>query len=182
MSPSAARSEASNEELARLARRRETAPERKRAREAFSQLYLRCAPRLLTFLSARTPRADLDDAHSAVWVRIWEQLPEQFDGNHFLAWAFQISTDYFIDRSRRRPESTEPVTPEGQALEQQRRRVLAGCLEKLPPESRELITGRLDGEADLELARRLGLPAERAHRLLHTARQQLQDCFMRAGL
>ena len=76
----------------------------------------RHAPRLLAFLAGRVPRADLEDAHHEVWLRVWHHLPGHFDGSHFRGWLFRIARNHGTDPARRRADQ----------LDRQRQAVEAG--------------------------------------------------------
>jgi RNA polymerase sigma factor (sigma-70 family) len=175
---------------ARIARPRESAAHLRDAQDACRELYQRHARPLLAFLAGRVARADLEDAHHAVWLRVWEKLPTQFDGRHFRGWLFQIARNHLIDQARRqRPDLTAETDdwaaantdrPDERLLEEERRLVLERCLKKMDEVLAALIRGRLGGEGYPELCRRLSLPAERAHRLFHQAKDQLQTCVDRS--
>jgi RNA polymerase sigma factor (sigma-70 family) len=175
---------------ARVARPRDSVATLRDAQDACRELYQRHARSLLAFLAGRVARADLEDAHHAVWLRVWEKLPTQFDGRHFRGWLFQIARNYLIDQARRpRPDLTaetyawaaaDACRPDERLLEEERQLVLERCLKKLDEVLAALIRGRLGGEGYPELCRRLSLPAERAHRLFHEAKDQLQACVARS--
>jgi RNA polymerase sigma factor (sigma-70 family) len=182
--------EATDEQLAGRARLR--GPEDlQQAQDACRELYRRHARPLLAFLAARVPRPDLEDAHHEVWVRVWQHLPTRFDGSHFRGWLYAIARNLVADRARSRPPAADlpedqPDSHQGRPdevlIEQERRRILEDCLKKLDAVLAEVIRGRLGGEGYPDLCARLGLAAERAHKLFHTAKAQLQDCVGRAGL
>jgi RNA polymerase sigma-70 factor (ECF subfamily) len=177
-----------DEQLAQRARSREPAEALRAAQDACRELYRRQAPGLLAFLAARVPRADLEDVHHEVWMRVWKHLPAHFDGSHFRGWLYRIARNYLVDRARRRRPEGEleedrpdprSSTPEESLLEEERRRLLADCMKRLNATLAELVRGRLGGEDYGQLCARLGLAPERAHKLFHTAKTQLQDCVGR---
>jgi len=156
------------------------------ARRACEELYDRFAPALTAFLASRVQRSQLDDVHQVVWQRVWEVLIRQpFDG-HFRGWLFTLARNYLIDLSRKsapqnlpddldvaEAEDDSPVT---NLLDAERWRVLRACLDSLEPTLAELIRGRLGGRSYEELCGSLGLEQPRAHRLFHTAKQQVERC------
>lgn len=183
-----------DEELAQIiARRDESDRAWRAAQDACGQLYQRHARKLLAFLAARGNREDVEDVHQRVWERVWQHLPEGFRGGNFRAWLFQIARNSLIDQGRKhRPDALgddqEPRTrdedrPDIWLVEQERMVILSRCLERLEAEMKEgakLVRGRLAGESYPELCERLRLRPERAHKLFHLAKEQLQKCVERA--
>lgn len=161
----------------------------RRAQDAFHQLYGRHARKLLAFLASRTHRSDLEDVHQAVWQRVWQRLPEAFQGGNFRAWLFQITRNYLIDLSRkRRPElfdeerelsDSRLVDPVGQLVEQERMTALGHCLDNLSREMAKLVRSRLAGDSYHAIYEQLEIPPARAHKLFHQAKAQLRDCVER---
>jgi RNA polymerase sigma factor (sigma-70 family) len=191
MSASTVASGHSDEELAAQAAQRDAAGRPAEfARRACSALYDRHAPSLLAFLAARVAQSQIDDVHQAVWQRVWEMLTKQPFTGHFRGWLFTVARHYLIDLSRKRlpdemPEGVDMTdvdqdAPPAQLLDTERWQVLRGCLEKLDRSAADLVRGRLGGEAYDVLCERLGLEPARAHRLFHTAKEQLQSCVQHA--
>lgn len=182
---------ATDEELAeRIARRQDSDRAWGLAQEACGELYARHARRLLAFLAARIGRSDLEDVHQAVWQRVWQSLPDGFRGGNFRAWLYQIARNHLIDLGRkRRTEALEGESglaaphgrgPEEVLLERERMAVLARCLDKLGEPARGIVQARLAGASYTEICERLQLLPERAHKLFHLAKEQLQECVQRA--
>ena len=180
-----------DEQLAALvARREDSGPSLRAAREAFEQLYARHARALLAFLAARTRRGDLDDLNQEVWRRAWHHLPEQFRGGNFRAWLHQIARNAVIDHARkRRPEllEDEQRVPDGRLghadaglIEREQAEALRRCLGQLSAESAEMVRARLGGDPYEAICSRLGLSPGRAHKMFHRAKEQLQTCLERA--
>ena len=74
-----------------IVRRGGSDAEMRAARFAFEMLYRRRAALLLAFLSSRVASGDRDDLHQEIWVRVWNRLPDQFQGGNFRAWLHQIA-------------------------------------------------------------------------------------------
>lgn len=187
-------SASSDEALAELiACRDESARAWKLAQEACGQLYQRHARKLLAFLAARGNREDMEDVHQRIWERVWQHLPEGFRGGNFRAWLYQIARNGLIDHSRKRhpdvygdefsPTARDGDRPDLWLLEQERMVILSRCLERLESETAQaahLVRARLAGESYSEVCGRLGLRPDRAHKLFHLAKEQLQKCVERA--
>jgi RNA polymerase sigma-70 factor (ECF subfamily) len=182
---------ATDEDLAtRIGLRVESAQALRAARDACTLLYQRHARKLLAFLATRVGRDDLEDVHQEVWERVWQHLPRSFRGGNFRAWLYQITRNYLIDRSRRRQlerledSSALPETrrrpPDELLIDQERLAILKQCLQRLGEVAAGLVQARLAGESYADICARLDLKPERAHRLFHQAKEQLQKCVERA--
>ena len=160
------------------------------AQAAFEQLYRLHARPLVAFIASRVPSADADDLHQTVWAKAWERMPDQFDGGHVRGWLFQIARNLIIDRGRKKREDSadkigdrpDPrlTGPSAGLEEDDDRRRLAACMDKLPTALRELVRGRLAGDDYETVAARLNIPAARAHRLFHDAKTKLEGCVQQA--
>lgn len=191
MRGSTTESSVSDEQLAQtIARRDQSAGAWQQARQACGELYVRHARKLLAFLAARVQRSDLEDVHQAIWERVWRHLPEGFRGGNFRAWLYQIARNYLIDQGRKKRVDLlgenqalvdeRAAEPEEQLLEQERLFILSRCLERLTEEAAVLVRARLAGDSYLEVCQRLGMKPERAHKVFHQAKEQLQSCVERA--
>jgi RNA polymerase sigma-70 factor (ECF subfamily) len=179
-----------DEQLAALAGRRNTTAELRAAQDACQRLYERYAGHLLVFLSSRVHRGDLEDVHHEVWVRVWAGLDGRFDGGHFRGWLYTVARNAATDHARRRrPEAAgeaaadwidpRPGLHDGALLDEDRRKRLAECLERLDGQSATIVRARLAGEGYEELCTRLGLTPARGHKLFHVAKARLQNCVNR---
>jgi RNA polymerase sigma-70 factor (ECF subfamily) len=179
---------ATDEELAGwIARRDESSSARMVAERAFLELYDRYQARLLHFVAARAPRAELEDALQETWQRVWKHLPTSFRGGRFRAWLFTIADNWTRDVARRRrpvPLTGQDVAapdedPEEWIVDTQRREQLRGCLEQLDEDEIAVVRARLSGSSYGDLAAALRLTVERAYRLFHAAKQKLKHCVER---
>lgn len=181
-------SAASDEELCRLVSARDgSADQARQARDACGELFSRHSRQMLAFLATRVRRGnDLEDVSQAVWQRVWQSLPAGFQGGNFRAWLFQIARNYLIDLARKPQTDAMPETfdaedgntprPEVFLLEAERMALLARCLERLESIAAAIVRARLAGEDYDNVCRSMNLPQDRAHRLFHTAKRQLQTC------
>jgi len=191
MTPTMTDAVQTDDELAEQAARREPGGGASRvAQVAFARLYDRHARSLIAFLAGRARRDDLDDLGQEIWRRVWQRLPDGFRGGNFRAWVFEIARNLLIDHHRKRwPDQigndesslleSRPDSPEAGLVERERADGLRRCLEKLTSESAALVRARLGGEDYEGVCSRLGLGANRAYKLFHTAKGQLIDCLER---
>jgi RNA polymerase sigma factor (sigma-70 family) len=175
---------------AAVARREESPPAWKAAQEACQELYQRHARRLLAFLASRVPRAAVEDVHQEVWQRVWQNLPRGFHGGNFRAWLYTIARNCVTDQGRKKAPG--PLEDGGELADVRQRpteavlieaelsAALARCLKQLDPEAAGVVQARLAGEGYPEICQRTGLKPERAHKLFHQAKAQLQACVERA--
>jgi len=159
---------------------------------AVEELHRQHASSLLAFLSARgvRQRADLEDLHQEIWLRVLDRAPRQFHGGNFRAWVFTIARNLLTDSIRQRKavpdanlhqridEREQPVI-EG-IIDQERCAALERCLSRLSPAARELVQRRLAGESYPELCRQMGIERSEAYKTWHTAFGQLSECVQRA--
>jgi RNA polymerase sigma-70 factor (ECF subfamily) len=160
------------------------------AQQACEQLYHRHARRLLAFLSCRVDRGDVEDVHQAVWERVWRHLPEGFHGGNFRAWLYRIARNYLVDLRRKKmlqtPGQNVLAVPDKEVgvdvlmVEREQMAILRRCIELLSSDAATLVRARLSGEGYDEFCRRTGWKVERAHKLFHQAKEQLQTCVERA--
>ncbi len=189
MSTLPAVSEATDEDLASwIARRDDSRSARVLAERAFSELYERYQDRLLHFVAARAPRADLDDALQETWQRVWKYLPTGFRGGRFRAWLFTIADNWTRDLARKRKpvawtgqDVAAPEDDEDWVADTERRDRLRTCLERLGEEEMAIVKARLGGQSYPDLATALSLTIERAYRMFHQAKQKLQNCVQGAS-
>ena len=181
-------------ELARRAGRREGPDGLRAADAAFQTLYHRYATRLLSYVAARVGRSQVEDVSQDVWVKVWEKLgePQRFDGKNFGGWLFVIAHNLIVDRSRR-PKLRNPQPSDGERAdhrekdphevlaESERRDALGHCMDRLNPEERAVVQGRLGNEEYDSIATSLALPVKRLYKLLDQAKDKLTACLERSG-
>jgi RNA polymerase sigma factor (sigma-70 family) len=164
---------------------------------AFLELYQRHARPLLAFLASRGARDDFEDLGQEIWKRVWDHLRRpgrnEDKAQHFRGWDFTIARNLLSDRIRRRRDTAElpeelaeknPEEPFETLIEQERKQILAGCLEKLEnhePLQARVFRLRLGGEDYEEVRSTLNLAEKEAYRLFFAAKKQIQECVDRAN-
>lgn len=170
----------------KIVRRTDSAAALREARVACEELYQHHAPQLLAFLSNRLHHDDLEDAHQAIWERVWRLLPRSFAGGNLRAWVFQVARNYLVDCSRKKAPQLDnaldslvdesQMLPDRRMVEQQRMADLQHCLDQLEDTTAQIVRGRLSGTAYTDICRDTGLQPPQAHKMFHQGKQQLQDC------
>ena len=161
------------------------------ASQRFVALYQEYARLLLAFLQAQLGQeADANDVSQTVWNNVYRKL-DQFDGNNFRAWLFQIARNAVIDHRRKnfgKPKSlndedvsvdpTEEDCDMNDQLED-RKRAMRHCLEKLSPEFREAVQARLAGKSYDEISASTGIAPNTWMTRFGRAKTQLRECVER---
>lgn len=134
---------------------------------------------------------DADDILQEAKVVMWRHFSSYQSGTNFGAWARKIAFHQVLAHRKRKQrdrldfseEFLRSVADESErnsAVLEQRDRVLHDCVEKLPPDHREVLHLRYhEGLALEEMERRLGRTVCATYRLLSRIRQVLHDCVSR---
>jgi RNA polymerase sigma-70 factor (ECF subfamily) len=137
--------------------------------------------------------ADADDVLQTASVAIIESTDVPMDDARFLAWARELTRRRVLEHFRRAkrvlPLDPEVIASLADAAERVERRqsgvthrqALLECLERLPPESQQLLQARYDGSASdsTSLARRFGRSEQAVQSLLYRIRNALRECVER---
>ncbi|MCH7988613.1 MAG: sigma-70 family RNA polymerase sigma factor [Planctomycetes bacterium] len=158
----------------------------------FVQLFTKFQRRIYLFILFKVPSPfDADEILQETNLVIWQKCDQFRMGTNFLAWACQIATFEvlkFRDRNRRNrlyfsdefiEQIGEAALDDAEHLEE-RRNALVSCLGKLREKDQELIQYRYaPGETGINLARRLGRPANSVYQSLGRIRRTLLECINR---
>lgn len=138
--------------------------------------------------------ADVDDILQNVSVAVIEAQEIPQDPGQFLAWTREIARrrilEHFRTSKRLLPvdsSTVEQLTEAASRIDshqtsQSRRDALLSCIEKLPPESRQLLAARYDDSTENStsmLSQRFGRSEQGVMSLLYRLRQVLRDCVER---
>jgi RNA polymerase sigma-70 factor, ECF subfamily len=122
-------------------------------------------------------------------LTLWQKFDDFRPGSNFLAWACRVA--YFeVLRYRKRVRRerlrfgdnlmhilAEELSASEEIL-QARRGALPGCMERLPPNDRELVEQRYAGqETILQIAERTGRPVNTLYKALERIRHALMECI-----
>lgn len=171
-------------------------------KETFEQLVRRTREPLRRFLLQRVHCQDAylaDDVVQQVLIKLYLRA-EQFDPRRsFWGWVYRIARNEYIDTLRRlRPGDVgvgqtgqgedeaerwlENVartsgTPESEAIEHERRRLLDKAIESLPNLQRTVVRLKTDGLKGKEIAEQLGISQAYVSQLFHEAGLVLRDAL-----
>lgn len=166
------------------------------SREQFVAMFVRHQAAIHAFVLTLLPDlADAEDVVQQASITMWRRFDQYTPGTSFRNWAFQIAkytTMNHITKTRRdrhRFEAgllevlAERIAERTDQLEQQRQ-ALAFCVEKLPEEDRQLLTGcYAEGAKINSLAEQLGRTSNAVYKHLNRLRASLLKCVQwRLGL
>jgi len=162
--------------------------------KAFLRLFLQNERRLYAYILTLLPnRADADDVLQEASLVMWDKFDERQPPDDFAAWGCRIAYFKVLDflkksqRSRvccsqamlERVAETAVEQAAGLRLDE-RREALTGCLEKLRPTDRDLLSRRFaDGATTQSTAVQVGRSVEAVYKALAKIRQALFDCVTR---
>lgn len=137
--------------------------------------------------------ADADDILQNVSLAVVEAADPPLEDEKFLAWAREIARRRVLHHFRKSkrllpvdPKVAQQLVEAAERVESRRtsnvhRDALLECLEKLPPESQQILTARYDGSTSdvAQIASRFGRSEQGVYSLLYRIRQVLRDCVER---
>ena len=188
MSTAHAETSPTDPELIAIIQSRDNSSDAESQAAAFEELHQRYARLILSFLHARTKSVSkASDLAQDVWVRVWQRLPDQFDGKNFRAWLFRIARNLLIDDYRKKkPEAlgdadsfVEMRQLESDILNEQITQ-LRDCVSKLDEGRQQIVRCRLAGESHEAISKLLGIPSNTIQSRFHRAKQQLAECVQRS--
>ena len=160
--------------------------------DEFVQLLARNQRRLFVYVHTLVPRPD--DAEEVLQntnLVLWREFDSFEAGTNFAAWACRVALNQVLawrkkrqrDRLQFSDDLLRLIAAEAEVddAQEERSRALAGCLEKLPPEQRELIRLRyMEGGAIEAVAAKVQRTVEATYRALSRVRHALHDCVSRS--
>jgi RNA polymerase sigma-70 factor, ECF subfamily len=157
----------------------------------FLRQFLQNERRLRAYILTLLPnRADADDVLQETSLTMWDKFDAAAPPTEFLAWARRVAYHKVLDfykksqRAQARLSTifltrlSETAAEQAQALRLDDRRVaLSGCVEKLPPQDRELLTQRFaDGATTQSTSEQLGRSVDAVYKALAKLRENLLKC------
>ncbi|MDF3031923.1 MAG: polymerase subunit sigma-24 [Moraxellaceae bacterium] len=161
---------------------------------AFDTLYQRHRGRLFRFLVREAGSREAgEEIYQEAWLRLIRQRAQYRVQARFSTYLFRVAHSCLVDHLRRQgrrwqheeavPELPEDAscalpTPESEWGRQLDARALAGCMEQLPAEQREVFLLKEEAEMSLgEIAEVTGTNAEAAKSRLRYALKKLRSCL-----
>jgi RNA polymerase sigma-70 factor, ECF subfamily len=160
----------------------------------FLRLFLQNERRLYAYILTLVPnRADADDVLQEASLVLWDKFDAGQPPADFAAWACRIAYFKVLDFCKKRQRSrvvfsqamlerlAETAVEQAASLQlDERRRALAGCVEKLSPRDRDLLACRFaEGATTQSTAARVGRSVDAVYKALARIRQALFDCVTR---
>lgn len=162
--------------------------------QLFLRLLLQNERRLFAYILTLLPnRADADDVLQEASLVMWNKFDEAHPPDDFAAWGRRIAHYKVLDfykKSRRGrvrfsqellDQVAETAGEHADALQlDERREALAGCVEKLTPRDRDLLSRRFaDGATTQSTAEQVGRSVEAVYKALAKIRLALFECVSR---
>jgi RNA polymerase sigma-70 factor (ECF subfamily) len=161
----------------------------------FLRLFLQNERRLYAYVLTLLPnRADADDVFQDASLVMWDKFDSAQPPQDFAAWGCRIAFYKVLEFRKRCHRSRLLFNPEllerlaDTALEQagtlqleERRRALAGCIDKLGPADRDLLARRFaPGATTASVAEEVGRSLDAVYKALAKIRHALFACVNRA--
>jgi RNA polymerase sigma-70 factor, ECF subfamily len=161
----------------------------------FLRLFLQNERRLYAYILTLLPhRADADDILQEASLVMWDKFDENNPPGDFAAWGCRIAYFKVLDFLKKSQRSrvcfsqamlervAETALEQAATLQlDERRAALTGCVEKLSPRDRNLLTLRFaDGATTQSTAAQAGRSVEAVYKALSKIRQALFECVTRA--
>jgi RNA polymerase sigma-70 factor (ECF subfamily) len=158
----------------------------------FLRLYSAHQSRIFGYIFTLLPNwHDSEEVFQEMSVVLWRAFESFEPGTDFRAWAFKVALNQVLTFRKRQkraamlpgPEAMEAiarqVSRDSAALDAQLA-ALAGCVDKLPPRSREILDRCYQpGARTRQIAQELGRPEGTIYKSLTRIRQWLFDCIQK---
>lgn len=161
-------------------------------RKAFTELFVRSQHRVYGYVVTLFPdRNDADEVFQETCLVLWSKWHEFDTSRDFVRWAcgiaHNVARNYRRSRQRTSVGISETLLEEVAAIRleeepqlEQRKLALAECLQKLPPEKRDMLErSYLRGEGMGQVAQHLGISTTRLYLRLQRVRRVLFECVER---
>jgi RNA polymerase sigma-70 factor (ECF subfamily) len=160
--------------------------------DEFVRLLAQNQRRLFLYVHTLVPNhTDAEEVLQNTNLVLWREFGSFEIGTNFAAWACRVALNQVLawrkKRQRDRLQFSDEFlgviateAAEANDLLEERRRVLAGCLSKLPADQRELIRLRYTEEGSIEtVAQKARRTVEATYRALSRIRHTLHECVSR---
>ena len=135
---------------------------------AFEVLYRRYRKQLYGYLYNLMSgnAAEAEEVFEETWIKVIDKLPSYRDQGKFSAWLFRVARNIFIDTVRRNKRSALPLEsgdlpdvpdwsrrPERELEDQETAAIIAGALDQLPADQKEVFLLRQQELSFKEIAK-----------------------------
>ncbi len=163
--------------------------------KAFLRLFLQNERRLYAYILTLLPnRADADDVLQEASLVMWDKFDDHTPPDNFAAWGCRIAYYKVLDFCKKRQRSrvffsqallerlAETAIEQAAVLQlDERREALSGCIAKLAPRDRDLLSRRFAEETDVaDIASQLGRSPDAVYKALAKIRYALFECVTRS--
>jgi RNA polymerase sigma-70 factor (ECF subfamily) len=160
----------------------------------FLRLFLQNERRLYAYiLTLLANRADADDVLQEASLVLWDKFDPDHPPDDFAAWGCRIAYFKVLDFRKKHQRSrvqfsqamlervAETAVEQASVLQlDERREALAGCIEKLAAQDRELLAHRFaEGSSVAAIAEQWGRSADTIYKALARIRRALFECVTR---
>ena len=158
--------------------------------DVFAELFVRNENRVYRYILTLVPNAaDADELFQQTGLTIWKRWEEFDPARDFSRWACGIAHNLvrnFVRKHERRQVALSPelldaigaLRLEREELLEERREALGACLDKLPPDQRNLLEDFYLGDRNAgERAGRQGRTPNLLYKILRKIRRVLHDCI-----
>jgi RNA polymerase sigma-70 factor (ECF subfamily) len=161
----------------------------------FLRLFLQNQHRLYAYILTLLPhRADADDVLQETSLTMWDKFDANAPPTDFLPWARRVAYHKVLDFYKKSNRANarlsqlfverlaEAAAARADALQlDARREALAGCMEKLPPNARNLLKWRFaEGATTQSTSEQLGLSVDAVYKALAKVRGVLMQCIQKS--
>ena len=156
---------------------------------AFEVLYRRYRKQLYGYLYNLMSgnASEAEEVFEETWIKVIDKLPSYRDQGKFSAWLFRVARNIFIDTVRRNKRSALPLEsgdlpdvpdwsqrPERELEDQETAAVIAGALDQLPPDQKEVFLLRQQELSFKEIAEIQACPVNTVLGRMHYAVRNLK--------
>jgi RNA polymerase sigma factor (sigma-70 family) len=156
---------------------------------AWLELYRLYGRRVIALLigTFKVPREAAEDSAQEVWLRVFRALPA-WQADDFCAWAFVIIRNVAAEHWRRAarapggldaaPDPASDLPPaDRRAEDEDELRKFRDCFDRLPPDDRAVLRGRMADKSYEQLAAEFADNVPNMRKRAFRARQQVRACM-----
>jgi RNA polymerase sigma-70 factor (ECF subfamily) len=163
-----------------------------RAHKNFAELFVDAQGRIYRYILTLVPNtADAEDIFQQTSLTLWDKWEQFIPDSPFMPWACGIARNHIRNHIRKTMRQGKPIALSEHLIErissiraeaesdlEDRRGVLADCLDGLSEKHRRMLDQRYDaGESIESVADTFGLSVEATYKAIQRVRHALFDCI-----